>query len=65
MDGTLTGATTQGSSGTGSNGNEEVLYILQISMNKTSPSYFLMSFKEHSAEGGSYLSAEMQSVYLL
>ena len=38
IDGTLTGTTTPGQSGPGSNGGEWVLHILQTSRNGTSPS---------------------------
>ena len=38
IDGTLKGTTTLGQSGPGSNGNEDVLYILQISKTGTSSS---------------------------
>ena len=37
IDGTLTGATTLGQSGPGSNGNEGVLHIPQSSITGTSP----------------------------
>ena len=50
------GATSLGQSGPGSDGNEEVLRIPQISsITGTSPSY--------PGQGGSYFSAEKQSVY--
>ena len=64
MDRTLSGATTPGQSGPGSNGNERVLHISQISKAQALPSDCLMSYLEHSlGEGGSYSSSEMQSVY--
>ena len=52
-------------SGLESDGNEEVLHISQISsINGTSPSDCLVSYPRHLfGGGGSYLSAEMQSVY--
>ena len=43
IDGTLSGATTPGQSGLGSNGNEELLHIPQISKAGASPSNSLMS----------------------
>ena len=55
-----------GQSGPGSNGDEEVLHILQSSnINEASPSDCLMSYPGHSLVGGwgSYPSAEMQLVY--
>ena len=60
---TLSGATILGQSGSGSNGNEEVLHISQhSSITGTSPSDCLVSYAGHSL-GKSYSSAEMQSVY--
>ena len=60
---TLSGATTPGQSGPGSNGNKEVLHIPQnSSIRGVSPSDYLMSYPGHSL-GESYSSAEMQSVY--
>ena len=60
---TLSGATTEGQSGPGSNGNEEVLHIPQSSsISGTSPSNYLVSYLGHSL-GESYLSAKIQSVY--
>ena len=44
MDRTLSGATTPGQSGLGSNGNEEVLHIPQISKAVALPSDGLMSY---------------------
>ena len=38
MDGTLTGTTTLGQSGSGTNGNEEIFHSLQISRTEASPS---------------------------
>ena len=62
IDRTLSGATTPGQSGPGSDGNEGVLRIPQsISITVVSPSDCLMSYPEHLM--GSYPSAEMQSVY--
>ena len=64
MIGSLSGATTPGQSGPGSNGNEGVLRIPQSSsITGTSPLDFLVSYQEHSLVGGSYPSAEVQSVY--
>ena len=61
--GTLSGATTPGQSGPGSDGNEGVLHIPQnFNLNRTSPSDCLVSYPGHSLEG-SYPSAEKQSVY--
>ena len=52
-----------GQSGPGSDGNEEVLRIPQSSsIAGTSPSDCLVSYPGHSL-GGSYPSAEVQSVY--
>ena len=63
MDRALLGATTPGQSGPGSNGNEGVLCIPQSSSTAgTSPSDCLVSYPGHSL-GGSYPSAEKQSVY--
>ena len=63
IDRALSGATTPGQSGPGSNGNEGVLHIPQSSSTAgTSPSDCLVSYPGHSL-GGSYPSAEMQSVY--
>ena len=60
----LSGATTPGQSGPGSNGNEGVLRIPQSSSTAgTSPSDCLVSYAGHSLGGGSYPSAEVQSVY--
>ena len=57
------GATTLGQSGPGNNGNEGVLCIPQgPSITGTSPSDCLVSYAGHSL-GGSYPSAEVQSVY--
>ena len=61
--GPLSGATTPGQSGPGSNCNEGVLHIPQSSsIAGTSPSDCLVSYPGHSL-GGSYPSAEVQSVY--
>ena len=60
----LSGATMLGQSGPGSNGNEGVLRIPQSSsITGTLPSEFLVLYPGHSLRGGSYLSAEVQSVY--
>ena len=62
--GPLSGATTPGKSGPGSNGNEGVVRIPQSSsIAGTSPSDCLVSYPGHSLGGGSYPSAEVQSVY--
>ena len=61
--GPLSGATTPGQSGPGSDGNEGVLRIPQSSSNAgTSPSDCLVSYPGHSL-GRSYPFAEKQSVY--
>ena len=63
MDMALSGATTPGQSGPGSDGNEGVLRIPQSpSITGTSPSDCLVSYPGHSL-GVSYPSAEVQSVY--
>ena len=60
----LSGATTSGQSGPGSDGNEGVLCIPQSSgITETSASDGLVSYPGHSLGGGSYPSAEKQSVY--
>ena len=59
---TLSGATTLGQSGPGSDGNKGVLHIPQISITEVSPSDYFVSYLGHSL-GESYPSAEMQSVY--
>ena len=60
----LSGATTPGQSGPGSNGNEGVLRIPHSSSTAgTSPSDCLVSYLGHSLGKGSYPSAEVQSVY--
>ena len=63
--GPLSGATTPGQSGPGSNGNEGVLRIPQSSsIAGTSPSDCLVSYPGHLLRGGgSYPSAEVPSVY--
>ena len=63
IDRTMSGATTPSQRGPGSNGNEGVLYIPQISKAEASLSDVLMSYPGHSWREGSYPSAEMQSVY--
>ena len=61
--GPLSGATTLGQSGPGSDGNEGVLHIPQSSSTAgTSPSDCLVSYPGHSL-GGSYPSAEVKSVH--
>ena len=63
IDRTLSGATTPGQSGPGSNGNEEVFRIPQSSsITGTSPSDCLVSYPAHSL-GKFYPSAEKQLVY--
>ena len=63
IDRTLSGITTLGQSGPGSDGNEGVLRIPQSSsITGTSPSDCLISYPGHSL-GGCYPSAEVQSVY--
>ena len=63
IDRTLSGATTPGQSGPGSDGNEGVLRIPQnFSITGTSPSDCLVLYPGHSLVG-SYPSAEVQSVY--
>ena len=59
-DKTLTGTTTPGQSGPGSNGWEGVLHIPQISNTGASLSDGLVSGPEHWLEERSYPSAEMQ-----
>ena len=62
IDMTLSDATTPDQSGPGSNGNEWVLCIPQISKTGASPLDCLMPYLGHSL-GESYPSAEMQLVY--
>ena len=63
MDSTVSGATTPGQSGLGSDDNEEVHCIPQSScITEASSSDCLVSNLEHSL-GESYPSPEMQSVY--
>ena len=53
IDRTLSDATTASKSGTGSDGNEEVLYILQsFSITGSSPSHCFVSYPGHSLVGG-------------
>ena len=60
----LSGATTPGQSGPGSDGNEGLLRIPQSSSTAgTSSSDCLVSYLGHSFGGGSYPSAEVQPVY--
>ena len=64
IDRTLSGTTTPGQSEPGSNGSKGVLCIPQSSsITGGSPSDDLVLYQGHSFGGGSYLSAEMQSVY--
>ena len=63
IDRTLSGATTPGQSGLGSDGNEEVLHIPQSSsFTGASLSHCLISYPGYSL-GDSYPFAEMQSMY--
>ena len=62
IDGTLMGTTTPSQSGPWSNGNEEVVLILQIFRTRALPSDGLLSYPGHSL-GKSYLSAVMESAY--
>ena len=61
MDRILSGDTTPGQSGPGSNGKEEVLYMLQsLCITRLSPSGCLVSYAGHSLWGvGGLHSAEM------
>ena len=62
IDRTLSGATTLGQSGPGSNGNKRVLHILQSSsVTEASLLNCLVSYPEHSLEE----SAEMQLMYFV
>ncbi len=62
--GTLSGATTPGQSGPGSDGNKEVLLIPQsFSITGISPSDCSVLYPGHSLRGGAYPSADVQSVY--
>ena len=61
IDRNLSGATTLGQRGPGSDSNEGILYVLhRSSITGAQPSECLMSFRD--TRRGSYLSAEMQSV---
>ena len=61
---TVSGATTSGQSGPGSDGNEGALFFSQSSnITGASPSDCLMSYLGHSSRVGVYPSAEMKSVY--
>ena len=61
---TLSDDTSPGQNGPGSDGNEGVLCVLQCSsITGTSPSDCLVSYPRHTLVGGSYPSAEKQSVY--
>ena len=62
--GPLSGATTPGQSGPGSDGNKGILRIPQSSSTAgTSPSDCLVLYPGHSLRWGSYPSAEKPSVY--
>ena len=63
IDRTLSGTTTSGQSGPGSNGNEGVLHVPQSFKIGALPSNFLMSYPRYLLGRGSYLSVEMQLVY--
>ena len=64
IDWALSGATTQGQSGPGSDDNEGVLYIPQSSsITGTSPSDCLVLYQDTRWGAGGYLSAEVQLVY--
>ena len=66
LTGLLSGTTTQGQSGPGSDGNEGTIRIPQsLSITEASPSNSLVSYLGHSlvVGRGSYFSAEMQSEY--
>ena len=65
IDKTLSGATTQGQNGPGSNDNEKVLHIPQSSRTGASLSDCFVLHPRHLLEcvRGSYPSAEMQSAY--
>ena len=60
---TLSGATSRGQSGPGSNGNKEVLHISQKLQHYKSLTIRLFSVISRTLVGGSYLSAQMQLVY--
>ena len=56
IDSTLSGATTPGQNGSGSNGNEEVLHIPQSSsITGASPSDYLVSYIQDTRWGGGLL----------
>ena len=60
---TLTGATTLGLIGAGSDGNEGALHTpINWSITRSSPSDCLLSYAGHSLKAGSYSSTEIQSV---
>ena len=64
IDRTLSGATTPGQSGPGSDSNEGVLCIPQsFCITGTSPLDCLVSYLGHSLGEGFYPSAEMQLIY--
>ena len=66
IDRTLSGVTTSGQSGTGSDGNEGVLHIPQSSsITEVSPLVCLVSYLGYSfgSGGGSYPSTEMHSMF--
>ena len=63
IDRTLSGATTLGQSGPGSDGNEMVLRILQSSsIIEASPSYYLVSYPGHIWGGLTSLQSSRDSV---
>ena len=64
IDSTLSGVTTPGQSGPGSNGNEGVLHIPQISKAGVLPSDGLMSYPIHSLQAGLTL-LQRSSQYIL
>ena len=61
--GTLTGTTTPGQGGPGSNGSKGEQHISQRSRSGVSPSDCLMSYSRRLLEGGCYLSGVIQSGY--
>ena len=66
IDRILSGVTTPGQNGPGSNGNEGLLHIpLSSSITGASSSDCFVSYPGHSFRGGSYPSAEKQSVHSL
>ena len=64
MDRAISSATIPAQNGPWSDGNKEVLHLPQSSsITETSPSDCLVSYQDIRCGVGSYLSAEMQSVY--